>query len=76
MKLSLVKAQRLLMGIIASVESGITSPEEALAELASLKKQAPDGFEADYTLEDFQRIREDYSSSYDSSYEASTSYEG
>jgi hypothetical protein len=58
--LTLVGAQRLLLGIITSVESGITSPEDAVEELATLREQVAAsgiGFHWDYTLEDFQKIR-------------------
>jgi hypothetical protein len=73
MALTLTEAQRLLLGIISSVESGITTPEEAVTELADLKAKAVKAniptFQADYTLENFQSIRDAYVSEYESSYE-------
>jgi hypothetical protein len=82
MALTLTEAQRLLRGIITSVESGVTLPEDAVEELAELKTKAAGlNFKADYTLADFQKIRENYVSTYDSSepyvepsYETSESY--
>jgi hypothetical protein len=49
-------AEDLFLGIIESVESGLMTPEEAVTELASLKQDY--NFKSDYTLDDFQRIRE------------------
>lgn len=79
MALTLTEAQRLLLGIITSVESGVTSPEDAVEELAELKTKAAGlNFKADYTLENFQKIRENYVSTYEASdepsYEPSESY--
>ena len=83
-KFTLTEAQRLLPGIIASVESGVTTPEEAVAELSSLKtraKEAGVNFKADYELVDFQKLRQNYVSTYETSepyvepsYEESSSY--
>lgn len=52
------EAEELLLGIIESVEAGVTAPEAAVDELNLLKKSAPQGFKGDYTLEDFVRIQE------------------
>ncbi len=83
-KFTLTEAQRLLLGIIASVESGVTTPEEAVAELSSLRtrtKEAGVNFKADYELADFQKLRQNYVSTYETSepyvepsYEESSSY--
>ena len=51
-------AQDLFLGIIESVESGVMSPEEAVTELANLKQEYD--FKSDYTLADFQRVRENF----------------
>ena len=70
MVLTLTEVQRLLLGIIASVESGVTTPEEAVRELNDLKVKAVVSglrFKAAYTLEDFQKIRQNYISTYESS---------
>lgn len=84
MALTLTEAQRLLLGIITSVESGVTTPEEATDELTSLKTRAANAgvnFKADCTVDDFIKIRENYVSTYESSepyvepsYESSDSY--
>jgi hypothetical protein len=82
MALTLTDAQRLLLGIITSVEGGITEPKDAVEELTTLKAQAAKAgltFRAEYTLEDFEKIHQNYVSEYDSStpdveYEESTSY--
>lgn len=66
-KLSLVQAQRDLLGIITSVEAGVTMPEEAVQELNALKSQAPDTFKPNYTLEDFQNIAKAANTEYDPS---------
>ncbi len=81
---TLTEAQRILLGIITSVESGVTTPEEAALELSSLKARASTAgvnFKADYTVADFQKIRENYVTTYDTSapyeepsYEYSNSY--
>jgi hypothetical protein len=66
--MKLTDAQRTLLGIIASVEAGVTAPEDAVKELALLKNRAKISglsFKADYTLSDFQKIREAYASTYD-----------
>ena len=79
-KLTLTEVQRRLLEIIGSVESGVTSPSEAVTELGDLKDAATDAgltFQADYTLEDFQKIRATELSTYDTSEESyvpSTSY--
>ncbi len=80
MALTLTEAQRLLLGIITSVESGVTTPEEAVEELNDLREKAGKAgipFKADYTLTDFEKIRENYVSTYESSssYEPESSYE-
>jgi hypothetical protein len=75
-KLTLVNAQRMLLGIIASVEVGVTSPVDAVEEVATLKAQAEAAnlaFQANYTLADFEKIRTDYVSNYDSSEEFESS---
>ena len=69
MSLTQVQASRLLLGIITSVESGSTTPEDAVKELEQLKSQAPEGFKAAFTQVDFQRIRENYAAIYESSQE-------
>lgn len=84
MALTLTEAQRLLLGIISSVEGGITTPEDASEELAELKEKAAKAglnFKADYTVDDFIKIRESYVSQYETStpyvepsYESSESY--
>lgn len=69
MALTLTDAQRLLLGIIASVESGVTTPEDAVTELAGLKEKATAAglnFRADYTLQDFQDIRQKEIETYES----------
>ncbi len=77
---TLTEAQRLLLGIITSVESCVTSPAEAVQELTTLKSRAVAAginFKAyNYTLADFQKIRDNYVSTYDTSetYESSASY--
>jgi hypothetical protein len=46
---------------MASVESGVTSPEAGFNELAELKEQAREAgidFTADYTVDDFQKMLE------------------
>lgn len=79
-KFTLTTAQRFLLGIIACVESGVTSPEDAVDELKELKaKSAQAGilFKADYTLADFEKLREIYVSSYvasETEFDESTSY--
>jgi len=79
-KLTLTEAQRRLLEIIGAVEFGINSPQEAVNELNDLKKAAADAglpFKAAYELSDFQKIRTDELSDYESSgelYEPSTSY--
>lgn len=63
-KLTLTQAQRVLLGIVTSVESGVTTPEEAVNELALLKKEAKEAglnFTANYTLADFEKIQADAS---------------
>jgi len=84
MALTLTEAQRLLLGIISSVESGVTTPDEAAEELQNLRyraTQAGVNFRADYTVDDFTKIRENYVSTYETSqpyvepsYESSESY--
>lgn len=65
MGMTLVEAQRMLLGIINSVEAGVTTPEDAVSELADVKKAAPSEFKTNYTLEDFQRIQVAGQSSYE-----------
>lgn len=82
--LTLTQAQRLLLGIITSVEAGYTTPSDAVTELKTLKDQAASAgllFKADYTEEEFQKLRENFTSTYESStpyeepsYESSSSY--
>ena len=67
---TLTQAQRLLLGIITSVESGITTPEEAVSELKVLQDRAfHEGltFKSDYTADDFTKLRENYVSQYETS---------
>ncbi len=59
-------SEKLLLGIIASVESGVTTPEDAVIELAELKTKT--GIKADYMLADFQKIREEALSTFDEDY--------
>lgn len=83
-QLSLTEAQRLLLGIVSSVESGITSPESAFDELTQLKSRASEAglkFAAPYTVEDLQTLRANQLSEYETSapyvepsYEPSDSY--
>lgn len=61
MALTLTTLQQLLLGIMASVESGVTSPEAGFNELTVLKEQAREAgidFTADYTVDDFQKMLE------------------
>lgn len=77
MALTLTEAQRLLLGIITSVESGVTTPEDAVEELNDLReKTGKTGlpFKADYVLADFAKIRENYISQYEST-DSEESYE-
>jgi hypothetical protein len=70
MAITLTELQRLLLGIVSSVESGVTTPAEAANELANLKARAVSAglkFHADYTEDDFQKIRENYVSMYETS---------
>ena len=58
---------RAMLGIISSVESGVTTPEEAVVEVKELERRALEcgaPFKNNYTLEDFQKIRKDYLSDY------------
>lgn len=80
-KLTLTEAQRLLLGIISNVELGELTPDEAVKELVQLKLDAAAAgfeFKVNYTFDDFERLRENYISNYESSSEesvsASTSY--
>jgi hypothetical protein len=68
--LTLTKVRRTLLGIITSVESGVTSPEDAEAELSQLRNEAEKAnlnFRADYTVDDFRKIRENYVATYETS---------
>ncbi len=67
MALTLTEAQRLLLGIITSVEGGVTTPEDAISELEELKSRAGANFRADYTVDDFIKLRENYVSQYETS---------
>lgn len=70
MVLTLTEAQRLLLGIISSVESGVTAPEEAVDELNDLREKAGKAgvpFKADYVLADFEKIRQNYVAQYETS---------
>lgn len=77
---TLTEAQRILLIIIANVESGGFSPEDAVRELKKLKSTADAAgllFKAEYTLSDFQAIRKAQVSTYDFSepyIESSSSY--
>jgi hypothetical protein len=51
-------AQDLFLGIINSVETGLKTPEEAVTELADLKEEY--GFKSDWTLADFQTLRNNF----------------
>jgi hypothetical protein len=79
-KLTLTEAQKRLLEIIGAVESGIDTPEEAVIELNDLKRAASEAglpFKAAYELADFQKIRADQLSTYESSepsYQSSSSY--
>jgi hypothetical protein len=67
MHFTLEGAQTRLLEIIASVETGIYTAEEAVDELNDLKADSDKdglGFHADYQLEDFQHIRKSYLSLY------------
>ena len=75
MALTLTEAQRLLLGIIASVKSGVTEPTAAALELNELKdrtKMAGLNFQADYTVEDFEAIKDE---AFFSEYEYESDYE-
>lgn len=80
-QLTLTEAQRILLGILTSVESGVTSPEDGLSELSSLKARALTDelpFKSNYTLDDLKKIRENHIATYDTStpvYESSEPYE-
>ena len=68
MALTLTDVQRLFLDIIALLEIGLTTPEGAVEELNDLKQRAKIAgvlFKADYTLMDFEKIRENYLSVYD-----------
>ena len=62
--ISLIDAQRALIGVISSVEAGLTTPQEAVEELSAIRDASPESFRPDYTLEDFQRIVENAKGSY------------
>jgi hypothetical protein len=78
-KITLTEASRLLLGIINSVEAGVTTPADAVKELSELKKQTKQtglNFKAEFTQEDFENIRQTELSKsdnafYDASYEPS-----
>jgi hypothetical protein len=71
---TLTEPQRRLLEIISSVENGIYTPEEAVTEFQDIKRDmekaglplAPEYALAEYTLADFQRIRENALASYES----------
>ena len=72
-RFTLTSAQRRLLEIIASVETGIYTAEEAVEVLGDLRQDAEKaglGFRADYTLADFQRIRSGYLSQWNEHDEA------
>lgn len=48
-------ATETLLGIITSVEAGVTTPKDAMIEVEQLKSAVP-GFKIDYTLADFEKI--------------------
>lgn len=83
-QLTLTEVQRTLLGIVSSVESGVTTPEAAVDELTRLKSRASEAglkFSPLYTLEDFQNLRANQLSQYETSeayvepsYESSASY--
>lgn len=78
-KLTLTQAQRLLLGIISSVESGYMTPEDGIVELGKLQENAKkSGVDliAAYKLADFQRLRQAHLDTYETSvpYESSSSY--
>ena len=54
---TLEEAQEALIGIITSVEAGVTSPEDAVEELAAVREESVPEFKPNYTLGDFQDIR-------------------
>ena len=67
---TVTEAQLTLLGILSTVESGAITPEEAVEELGTLKSQVAEAgltFSADYTVEDFEKIRTAYASTYESS---------
>jgi hypothetical protein len=71
-KFTLTDAQRRLLDIVFYVENGTFTPQEAFSELTDLKQDAASAglqFKAEYTLEDFQKLRSDYMSTYESSVE-------
>jgi hypothetical protein len=61
-KLSEVQASRTLLGILASVESGVTTAEDARVELDQLRDSAPETFRTrvNYTVGDLKKLRQDY----------------
>lgn len=66
-KITLTNAQRILLEIITQLESGLTTPIEATKSLNDLKLAAPVEFKANYSIGDFQRIRANARSAYQSS---------
>jgi hypothetical protein len=76
--LTLQGVQRLLLGIIQSVEAGVTTPEDAFEELKDLKARALGSninFTSDYSIADFKLIRIQHSSEYDVEFFDDETYE-
>jgi hypothetical protein len=76
--LTLTGVQRLLLGIIQSVEAGVTTPEDAFEELKDLKARALGNninFTSDYSIADFKLIRVQHSSEYDVEFFDDETYE-
>jgi len=68
--LTRTSVQRTLLGIISSVESGVTTPESAEEELSQLIDEAEKAglnFRPNYTVDDFRKIRENYVATYETS---------
>jgi len=81
---TLTDVQRSLLAILGSVEGGNITPEQATKKLELLKAEAAAAgltFRAEYSTEDFERIRNAYLATYETStdyvepsYETSDSY--
>ena len=66
--ITLSGAQDTMLNIITSVESGAITPEEAVNQLNDLKadvKKAGIDFEVEWTLVDFQTVRDNDLSTYE-----------